>query len=124
MPAIRSTWRLCSCFSGVCVEQNNIEERNHQVDKISRVFSNAAFVLVWLGPKEDDSDLAMEHIAAASDESASPRELRTRVDPKLLENSIIALSRRSYWRRLWIVQEIILAPNVLILCGYKLPFLA
>jgi hypothetical protein len=33
------------------------------------------------------------------------------------ENSLLALLSRTYWRRLWVVQEVLLAHSIMILCG-------
>jgi hypothetical protein len=39
----------------ICINQNDIQERNHQVDLMSRIYSDAECVLAWL---EDEERLA------------------------------------------------------------------
>jgi hypothetical protein len=43
----------------VCINQWNTEERNHQVQGMTRIYSLAYEVAIWLGPEANDSDLAM-----------------------------------------------------------------
>jgi hypothetical protein len=43
---------------GVCIDQRNVAERNHQVAKMADVFSASTTVLVWLGAGENTDSLA------------------------------------------------------------------
>jgi hypothetical protein len=49
-------------IDAICIDQNNPQERNHQVRQIKWIFHNAHRVLVWLGFAGDDSDVGMLHI--------------------------------------------------------------
>jgi hypothetical protein len=44
----------------ICIDQSNIEERNHQVKLMDLIYKNAKIVFMWLGEEADGSDLAME----------------------------------------------------------------
>lgn len=44
----------------ICIDQNNIPERNQQVRIMRKIFSQADRVLSWLGPAADSSDLAFD----------------------------------------------------------------
>jgi hypothetical protein len=46
----------------VCINQHNIEERNHQVEMMADIYGKAERVRVWLGPKDDSSDIAIQFI--------------------------------------------------------------
>ena len=36
----------------ICIDQHNIEEKNYQVRHISKVFSRADLMVIWLGPSD------------------------------------------------------------------------
>jgi hypothetical protein len=43
---------------GICIDQHNVSERNHQVAKMADIFSASTTVLVWLGAGENTDSLA------------------------------------------------------------------
>jgi hypothetical protein len=43
----------------ICINQNNMLERNHQVSLMGQVYSMATDVFVWLGRHADNSEVAM-----------------------------------------------------------------
>jgi hypothetical protein len=91
-----------------------MEERGHQVKKMGDIYRNAARVLIWLGLDKDDSEKAMDALG-------NPNLLR--LGPKPPEASsyleILALCERTYWRRVWVQQEIYLAGSFVVFCGKK-----
>ncbi|KAF2488684.1 HET-domain-containing protein, partial [Lophium mytilinum] len=92
----------------ICIDQDNIPERNHQVDLMRDIYSSAALVLVWLGPAADDSAFAIRNIRYEKPGTG------------LVRKEFLAVHRllcRTYWERMWIVQEFILGRSVLVHCG-------
>jgi hypothetical protein len=81
----------------LCIDQTAVDERNHQVRLMSQIYQNSKFVIMWLGAFS---------ATQASRFLAQPNYATTR---QLLQNR--------YFTRLWIVQEIWLAPKVSVLCG-------
>ncbi len=79
----------------ICIDQENVSERNHQVGLMAMIYSHCNIVFVWLSDQD-------EACAAAARDFASTR----RLDP------LVVLLRNEYFARLWIVQEILLAPAV------------
>lgn len=104
----------------ICIDQGNVGERNHQVSLMSRIYTEAAYVVAWLGVEADDSDLAIAYIEELSE---ADRRMHLRFPPLKREPdqreyaALIALFARPYWRRLWIIQEVVLARKVIFLCG-------
>lgn len=101
-----STWRelLLDIFiDQICVDQNNLNERNHQVSIMGDIFFQADTVHIWLGPASSDSDAAMRFLAAKSEAWASINPSTLRLD------SARPILTRPYWTRLWVVQELYLA---------------
>jgi len=47
---------------GICIDQADVSERNHQVAKRADIFSAATTVLVWLGAQESTDSLALATI--------------------------------------------------------------
>ena len=47
----------------ICINQSDINEQGQQVRNIRDIYSSAEHVVVWLGPEEGDSVLAMDNIA-------------------------------------------------------------
>ncbi|CAO1599252.1 hypothetical protein XANCAGTX0491_002988 [Xanthoria calcicola] len=43
----------------ICIDQQNLEERGHQVKRTGDVYHTARQVIIWLGPATDDSALAV-----------------------------------------------------------------
>jgi hypothetical protein len=80
----------------ICIAQTDTMERNHQVGMMARIYSNATSVIIWLG------DIPI----------AAPGEIDRFNDQDLDSESVLALLENTYFTRLWIVQEILLARRV------------
>jgi hypothetical protein len=46
-------------IDAICINQNSVEERNHQVPLMSRIYKEATNVYVWIGDADIDSPLAL-----------------------------------------------------------------
>lgn len=132
----------------LCIDQSNIGERNHQVRLMSQIFTNAEIVVAWLGCEADDSDFIMDYLAGASIEldaddplldsldlalgiSGSSRPTRASIvigqsrshlipNNDILRKSLRKIYGRSYWQRIWVLQEFGLAKDVVVCCGKKM----
>jgi hypothetical protein len=87
---------------------------------MKEIYVTATSVYAWLGVEADNSDLAMDFIAkkgARNLRHRGPgfRNLWSREEGKALHD----LCERSYWRRMWIIQEIIHAEKITVWCGRK-----
>jgi hypothetical protein len=104
-------------IDAVCINQEDIGERNHQVMQMGIIYSQASRVVVWLGLADDSAQLAFQACNRLYDDVCS-----FGVDSSLnflggeLE-AIDSLCSREYWTRLWIVQEVLLGKNILLCCG-------
>lgn len=105
-------------IDAICINQQDVTERNHQVGLMKRIYSMASSVYIWLGRDSEDSHLAMELLGKARLEH-----LRQHVhDQRPIWGSqegkaIRDLFERSYWSRMWIIQEIIHAKKLTVWCG-------
>ena len=105
----------------LCIDQKSDHERNHQVQLMNQIYQKAKCVLVWLGEVDGFSSIAFEALqllAEVKGFSSIPFESRTNVWKGLL-----AISRRKYWTRVWIIQEITVARDIEVFCGkQKIPW--
>jgi hypothetical protein len=84
-------------IDALCIDQKNVEEKGQQVQLMAKIYSKAARVLVWLGETEDNSDIALERIRIAA-ENESPDSL----NDKTIQQAILALLQRPWFRRIWV----------------------
>jgi hypothetical protein len=114
-------------IDALCINQNDIRERNHQVNLMSRIYSEAELVLIWLRPESNDHGTAIDWIKRINDTTF---ERKLRHDPNYdemddiglcgFEVAVSKLLYHPYWTRLWILQEIVLAKHILVLYGSDL----
>jgi hypothetical protein len=74
-------------------------------------------VYVWLGSAREESDIAVSRIQGFP--SKTRRKNRRPIWSYGEGSAILNLFSRKYWRRVWIIQEILLAQNITVLCGSK-----
>ncbi|KAI0019279.1 heterokaryon incompatibility protein-domain-containing protein [Xylariomycetidae sp. FL0641] len=104
-------------IDALCINQEDYQERNHQVQMMSLIYSRAKGVCVWLGLDDDESTLAMkfirhdimnlENFDAVSSNDANAKEWE----------ALLSLMQRPWFSRRWVVQEIALANDATIYCG-------
>ena len=105
-------------------------ERTQQVQLMRQIYSRSLRTISWLGAEADDSTRAIKTIrtiakelSGLDDSDQSQLNWLERYPELLLEStptvwdSMDQLWKRDYWTRIWIVQEVILAPSVLLVCG-------
>lgn len=97
-------------IDAICINQSDNLEKNHQVNMMGRIFTTAGCVISWLGEEDDNSQCVMKAFRAS---------MNTRHCSVEVEQAMRRFVRRPYWYRMWIIQEFILAQNVVILCGHE-----
>lgn len=96
----------------ICIDQADTGERNHQVSMMHLIYRNAVSVFVWLGKGDFGTEEAMKLLAGSYHALASLYEGHdNKVRSELFDNA--------YWTRLWIIQEVLLAKTLVLLCGRK-----
>lgn len=101
----------------IYIDQVNFRERNHQVSLMSSIYADASCVVAWLGAASADSDLAITYLHNIDERRMwVPVTFLEETSPQV-RNSLAALFARPYWSRLWIIQEVVLARKVELLCG-------
>jgi Heterokaryon incompatibility protein (HET) len=105
----------------ICVDQNNILERNHQVCLMKDIYSMATEVLVWLGVSQRTTVEAAAIVFIQKGEwkrwnlellAMDHEHQHDSIPDQLVLEGYESLCIRMYWTRMWIVQEIMLAKSV------------
>lgn len=91
----------------VCIDQSNVEERNHQVKNMIVIFRSALRVLVFLGERSPILGRLVDHI---SNDTAGQL-------PQVLD--FISLFQSRWFHRVWVLQEVAVAKSVLVIYGTK-----
>ncbi|KAL5095448.1 hypothetical protein Trisim1_000222 [Trichoderma cf. simile WF8] len=123
---LRSMDDLTLWIDGICIDQTSIAERSAQVALMRDIYKQAAEVIVWLGEEDEPSKRAigcLEDIALMSVD----KERMERCLPILLglqvkkdsDDPIGPLFKRSWFSRMWTIQEVALPSQQLVrvLCG-------
>lgn len=122
----------------LCIDQQDLDERGHQVKLMKEIYSRASKVTVWIGKETEDlyeSFKLLERLAAW--ESYKPefilkvRSRWTRVGLDFSQATannqytlicwqpLIKLLEETWFRRVWVIQEVANASNVVVTCGRK-----
>lgn len=127
--AIRLLWA-----DAVCLNQENAEEKSHQIPNIREIYTKASNVLVWLGGAGTEAGTCMDFLDQLSKkiirqkvEFLSPQDLAKMVDESLDETfhhrRFDALERffhpinRPWFLRRWVIQEVGAVRDALVYCG-------
>jgi ankyrin repeat protein len=125
-------------IDAICIDQDNHRERGHQVQQMASIYNEAERVVIWLGPSTYDTDLIMNFMKKLEEES-----LRHNCNNWKLSNQgwaniwsfvqtgsgasqmhrqcegLKSLLARSWFKRVWILQEVANARVAEIVCGTK-----
>lgn len=119
----------------ICIDQSNVAERSAQVGLMGKIYQKTSCVIVWLGPEADDSALAIAAMDKAGSQLTTPlprwelaSDLLPGADPKYVEPGLQPftpeewqacgkLVQRDWFKRLWVRQEIALAPQAIVVVG-------
>lgn len=106
----------------VCINQNDNEEKEHQVTLMRKIYTQAKTTFVWLGPAADDSEKAINFIASTDNIKVADPKLRIEdISPPW--DALQALFARSWWSRVWVIQEVLLSKHIIAKCGHQeIPF--
>lgn len=113
----------------VCINQSDIAEKNHSLDRIAAIFDRAFCVVCYVGGVDEYSNLALDfvpHLQGPVIRSDKYGDFEIgkpdRIDPEKLPRFCAALYLfliRPYFRRVWVIQEVALASNPRIGCGNR-----
>jgi hypothetical protein len=115
-------------IDAICINQADGEEKTSQIRLMNEIYRQADKVLVWLGcaPKQEFVPRAIDLLPLVGKELVrylqSPAH-RFEVAHELTHlgrdgwEAILHLLRNPYFRRVWMIQEVALAKEIMFLCG-------
>ncbi|KAF4996127.1 hypothetical protein FGRMN_4677 [Fusarium graminum] len=118
----------------VCINQDNISERDEQVKRMATIYKEAIRVVVWLGLATPTSSLAFRRLSFLGSQVVSTTDKWQFTAPGATEidwcynatrlgysvkvwEAIDQLLLQPWFSRVWIVQEIQLAQEAVLCCG-------
>ena len=108
-------------IDAICINQSDNLEKSQQVMQMKDIYANASKVLMWIGKPDNLSSIAfdtLERFAAddgTRDGSATYRDIWVTVEER--RAAIQLFIKRSYFERVWIIQEVVVAKNATVFCG-------
>jgi len=125
-------------IDAICINQIDKEELSEQVARMADIYRLAARVVIWLGPGNSESDIAMNFITDLGSKmevdyiTQTIKPLTVKIEDQGLDvnrllphrdEHITALEEfcsRDWFERLWVVQEVRLAnSHAIVVCGSK-----
>ncbi|KAL6908483.1 heterokaryon incompatibility domain-containing protein [Trichoderma evansii] len=109
---VRRIW-----VDAICINQQDDQDKVRQIPLMTQIYRRCSGVLVWLGNDSQGSS-SMESINAYS------RQIDHRDDIQDIQQDIETFIRLPWFGRRWIVQEVVLNPNVTLFCSQsEIPWL-
>lgn len=115
-------------IDSICINQTDDDEKASQVRDMHNVYRKAKKTLIWLGPGTESSQKGLDFAKILYEFSIVPTDQRTwshRLRTSMACAGIslhhwvafFELFDRTWFTRVWIVQEVVLSPNPWIICG-------
>ena len=123
----------------LCINQTDSDEKGWQVPRMHEIYSLADKVVVWLGEATELSDVAIDLIQNAAavyrkengielnevfklGDTVEKLEGRTpQLSVEDAQRSIIMLFQRTWWSRVWVIQEVVFSRSCTVMCGSRQP---
>ncbi|ODA81712.1 hypothetical protein RJ55_00215 [Drechmeria coniospora] len=119
----------------ICINQADVEEKGAQVTMMDRIYSNAAYVVAWLGPPDGQSETGLRtldtlraHLQEYTGSQIEPfggfdRDRYAEASVPFLSwpewRALASIYQRQWFRRAWIVQEAVLPKILLMYLGRR-----
>lgn len=115
-------------IDGLCINQENFQEKNAQVARMSEIYSLAQKTLAWLGDADNYTTLAFETIESSWMYTGEVLEALppwaifeappvTQFLTSDRVHAVMQLLNRSFFQRVWIIQELVLSKKIIFWCG-------
>ena len=112
----------------ICINQEETSERSHQVQIMNKIYSKARLVIVWIGEEGPNDWMAFDFIrkwqemSRASENSAFDEvgefwRMAEVVLGSPLWPAIASILSRRWFRRVWVIQEVVMAADALLVSG-------
>ncbi|CZR52932.1 uncharacterized protein PAC_02810 [Phialocephala subalpina] len=124
-------------IDGLCINQQNHKEKGHQVQQMGNIYHHAERVIIWLGPGTYETHVLMDSMTLLEqhcidfprNNDHAWRDTWSNIQPELKSNhsdlevrqrnALESLFERSWFGRVWILQEVANARVAIVMCGIK-----
>lgn len=109
-------------IDAVCINQNDMKERSQQVAMMRDIYSCATQVVIWLGEKDEDSDVAFDALYKIIGTEPWPQDKLTCANIRQHAGTffLFLTTRRSWYSRVWILQELAMSKSdPIVVCGHR-----
>lgn len=116
----------------VCIDQSSMLERNHQVQQMRDIYQSAWRTIIYLGPQQNGftgvaawNYLERNSSWAWNEDLVKDWTLPARMEEEIidfrgeLKDVEIDVLNRTWFRRVWVLQEVVVSRDVEIQCGYR-----
>lgn len=118
MSAPRVIW-----MDAVCVNQDDVNERGHQVRLMPEIYSRAKRVLICLGDASENDSTGIYYLATLEPSNYSRDIAQNDQRWGFARNAVQNILDHRYFTRVWILQEIGLARDAVVIYGqYEVPW--
>ena len=125
IPASTTIW-----IDAICINQNETKEKEVHIPRMREIYGKSHGMVVWLGKEADGSELVMDAETAREMTGKlikvpgyGPLDGMIKYDlpgpGEPIWRAIGRLCDRDWFYRTWIVQEVALAGNIELLCGFQ-----
>ncbi|KAK0643349.1 hypothetical protein B0T16DRAFT_459510 [Cercophora newfieldiana] len=112
-------------IDAICIDQDSLLERNHQVTLMGEIYTAAHNVLIWLGtgsPEVDQAIQNMQRLCGLQGDWGDHEIVRIMLFRKYKGDfgniaGMEHIMRHEWWRRMWTLQEFALARRPIIVVG-------
>jgi hypothetical protein len=99
------TKRFLIWADGICINQNDNDEKARQVRIMGQIYDNALHTVIYLGAARDEDPEALCLTAIRNGEAPSG------------VNTLMSILSKDWFIRVWIFQELVFSANPLVQCG-------
>ncbi|KAM3079861.1 hypothetical protein ACMFMF_003282 [Clarireedia jacksonii] len=120
----RENVKFVMWIDAICIDQNNVAERNRQLPRMIDIYAAADLVISWVGESNEASEIAIDLIPELQMPILQHKRDGTWdvKDSETFPRRLAALYRfliRPYFRRIWVCQELAVSTRPLLFCGHR-----
>ena len=99
----------------ICINQNDVVERSHQVRLMRDIYSHATRVIIWLGGSQEVED----NLTRIKNRDRSQVRFDLRLGRAFADWSmpVTRIFDQPWFQRVWVIQEVVFAANAIVLGG-------
>lgn len=102
-------------IDAICIDQQNVLEKNRQVPLMGNIYRSAKLVVSWLGVCDDTTRRCLEVIQSGNFDLGTNHFDQAITGTDIFRRDfwdhLVRFFQNDYWKRAWVVQEVLLAAD-------------